>query len=265
MVKVIAFAGTLTHAGKYRVTAVRLGDVVDQFHDENCLADACTAEEADLAATRIRREQVDDLDAGHKDLGFCRLLDIFRSRLVDGAGQLGLDRTCFVNRLTDNVHDAAEGFLADRHQDGRTGVINGLTANETFCRVHGDGTDSVFAEVLGNFENKTIAEIVSFQRVQDLRQNATIEGNVDNSADNLADASSDTSRLERCLRCCGFGCRVAFAGALGAAAFAAGLAAASAFTAAVLAAVAFGAAAFSGLAAGVFGVAAFAIDPYLRD
>jgi hypothetical protein len=40
---------------------VRLGDVVDQLHDEHSLADAGAAEEADLAALLVRRKQVDDL------------------------------------------------------------------------------------------------------------------------------------------------------------------------------------------------------------
>jgi hypothetical protein len=31
VIEVVAFAGALTHAGEHRVTAVALGDVVDQF------------------------------------------------------------------------------------------------------------------------------------------------------------------------------------------------------------------------------------------
>src|SRR5207245_8027539 len=59
MVQIIALAGALTHAGKYRIAAVSLGDIVDQFHDGDGLADAGAAEQADLAAPRIRRQQVD--------------------------------------------------------------------------------------------------------------------------------------------------------------------------------------------------------------
>ena len=47
---------------------------------------------------------------------FRRLLDEVGRRLMDGAARLGLDRACFVDRLADDVHDAAEGFLADRHR-----------------------------------------------------------------------------------------------------------------------------------------------------
>ena len=85
VVKVVAFAGTFTHACEDRVTTVRLGDVVDQFHDENGLADACAAEQADLAALCVRSEKVDDLDAGDENLRFRALLDEAGRVLVDGA------------------------------------------------------------------------------------------------------------------------------------------------------------------------------------
>jgi hypothetical protein len=62
-----------------------LGDVVDQFHDQNGLANAGAAEQADLAALGVRRQQVDDLDAGDEDFGFGRLLDEFGRFLVNAA------------------------------------------------------------------------------------------------------------------------------------------------------------------------------------
>jgi hypothetical protein len=67
---------------------MRLGDVVDQFLDQHRLADAGAAEQADLAAAGIRREQVDDLDAGDEDLRFRRLVDIGRRILVDRGAAL---------------------------------------------------------------------------------------------------------------------------------------------------------------------------------
>ena len=69
--KVIALAGAFAHAGEDRHTAVLEGDVVDQLHDDDGLADTRAAEQADLAAAQIRLEQVDDLDAGleHLQLG----------------------------------------------------------------------------------------------------------------------------------------------------------------------------------------------------
>ena len=68
VIEVVALAGALADAGEHRIAAMRLGDVVDQLHDQHGLADAGAAEQADLAALGIRREQVHDLDAGDQDL-----------------------------------------------------------------------------------------------------------------------------------------------------------------------------------------------------
>ncbi len=68
-VEVVPLAGPLAHAAEDRLAAVALGHVVDQLHDDDGLADAGAAEQADLAALHERRDEVDDLDAGLEDLG----------------------------------------------------------------------------------------------------------------------------------------------------------------------------------------------------
>ena len=66
--EVVALARALAHAAERRQAAVLLGEVVDQLLDEHGLADAGAAEQADLAALGVGREQVDDLDAGLEHL-----------------------------------------------------------------------------------------------------------------------------------------------------------------------------------------------------
>ena len=66
--EVVAFARALAHAGEHRHAAVLHGDVVDQFLNDDGLADARAAEQADLAAAQIGLEQIDDLDAGLEHL-----------------------------------------------------------------------------------------------------------------------------------------------------------------------------------------------------
>ena len=83
MVEVIAFTGTLTNTGEYRVTTMCLGDVVDQFHDQDGLANTSTTKQADLAALRIWREKVNNLDTRYKNFSFRGLIDIFGCRTVD--------------------------------------------------------------------------------------------------------------------------------------------------------------------------------------
>ena len=68
VVKIVAFARAFTDAGEHRNTAVQFGDVVDQFHDDDGLADTCATERADFAALQEGADQVDDFDAGRENL-----------------------------------------------------------------------------------------------------------------------------------------------------------------------------------------------------
>ena len=188
MIEVVALAGALANAGEHRIAAVRLGDIVDQFHDQHGLADAGAAEQADLAALGVGREQVDDFDAGDQNRGFGRLVGIGRRILVDRPQHFALDRTGFVDRFADHVDDAAEQPGADRHRDRRPGVGDFLAAHQPFAGVHGDGTHGVFAKLLRDFQHQALALIGGFQRVEDRRQ-VLVEMHVDDGADDLGDMS----------------------------------------------------------------------------
>ena len=72
--QVVALAGALADAREHGVAAVLLGDVADELLDDDRLADAGAAEDADLAALREGADEVDDLDAGLEDLGRGRLV-----------------------------------------------------------------------------------------------------------------------------------------------------------------------------------------------
>ena len=113
--------------------------------------------------------------------------------LVDGALLGSVERTRFVDRLADDVHDAAQRLMSDRNRDRRAGVVDTLPTDQTFGRVHGDRANGVFAEVLCDFENQTIAVVVGFKRVQDRRELA-FESNVHNGADNLRNLTDRTCR-----------------------------------------------------------------------
>src|SRR5690606_23113997 len=66
-----ALTGTLAHAAEHRVATELGGDVADELGDDNGLADAGAAEDADLTALGERGDEVDDLRAGleHFDRG----------------------------------------------------------------------------------------------------------------------------------------------------------------------------------------------------
>ena len=186
VIEVVALARALADAGEHRVAAVRLGDVVDQLHDQHRLAHASTAEQADLAALGVRCEQVHDLDAGDQDRGLRRLVGEAWCRLVDGALGRGLDGAGLVDRLADHVHDATQAFIAHWYRDGLAGVGHVLAAHQTLGAVHGDGAYRVLAEVLGYLEHQALTVIAGFERVQDLGQ-VSVELHVDDGAHHLAD------------------------------------------------------------------------------
>src|SRR5512138_1172866 len=104
------------------------------------------------------------------------------------------DGAHLINLFADNVHDAAKGLATDRHNDLLAGVQNLLTANETVSTVHGDGTDCIFAEMLGNFKNQVHLAIIN-GRVGDLQgvvnrgEFPRLKFDVNNSADYLGDLS----------------------------------------------------------------------------
>ena len=62
-----------------------LGDVVDQFLNEDSLADTGATEQSDLAALKKRLDEIDDFHAGLKHLGGRGLLFERRRRAVDRA------------------------------------------------------------------------------------------------------------------------------------------------------------------------------------
>ena len=71
---------------------------------------------------------------------------------MDGLPLVGGDGTPLVNGITGHVDATAEGSGAHGDHDGRTGVVNHLSTDQTLSTVHGDGTHGVLSEMLGNLE-----------------------------------------------------------------------------------------------------------------
>ena len=184
--EVVALARPLANACEHGKPFVLLGNVVDELHDEDRLADACAAEEADLAATRVGLNQVDNLDAGLEHLDVRGQLVVAWWVGVDGAVALGLRLRQSVDNLAHHIKKPATDLGADRHGDGLARVDNGRASREAIRGVHGDSTHTVLAEVLLHFENER-AEFaaVDLEGVEDLRYTAAGELNVHNGADHL--------------------------------------------------------------------------------
>ena len=186
MVKVITFTGPLTHTGENRHTRVHLGNVVDQFHNQNGFANTGTTEQTNFTTFGVRGEQVDHFDACFQDHRFRGLLRKLRSVLMDATFRCLAESFALIHRLTDHVQDPAQSGTAHGNGNWTGSIGHLLTANQTFGRVHSDGTNCALAQVLGNFEHQRLAAIVCCQSVQNLRQIA-IKLNVNNGADHLSD------------------------------------------------------------------------------
>src|SRR5262249_52682873 len=184
VLEVVAFARALAYAGKHRIAAVRLRNVVDQLHDDDGLSDAGAADHADLAAFRVGRQQIDDLDARNENFRFRRLVGKGRRRLVDRAPLIVRNGTGLIDGIADHVDDAPQRAVTDGHRDGLARVRDLLTAHEAFARIHGDGAYRRLAEMLGHLEHQAMVLILRLERVENGRQ-MPFEMHVDDRADHL--------------------------------------------------------------------------------
>ena len=168
--EVVALARALADAAEGRQALVLLGDVADQLLDQDRLADAGAAEQADLAALGVGGEQVDDLDPGLEDLlGRGEVLDLGRLA-VDRPALVALDVVALVDRLAEQVEDPAEGLLADGNGDRAPGVDDLVAAAQPVGGVHRDRAHAVVAEVLLDLEHEL--HLTAVARLGDRRSSA---------------------------------------------------------------------------------------------
>ena len=181
-----ALPRALPHAGEHRDAAVLGGDAVDHLHDDDRLADAGPAEQADLAALDVGLEQVDHLDAGLEHLA-ARLELVERRRVavdlpvvVDRADVVG------VERAAEHVEHVAEHGVADRHGDAPSGVAHDGAADEPVGRLHAHAAHPSLADLLGDLggDGQVLAvELdVHLDGVVDLGQGVGRELHVDDGA-----------------------------------------------------------------------------------
>jgi len=203
VVEVVALTGPLADPREDRHAAVLHREVVDELLDDDGLADAGAAEEPDLATALVGREQVDDLDAGLEGRHVHVEVDQQRRILVDRVVAHGLDGAEAVDRLADDVLDAPERALADRHRDGGAGVLHLQPAHQAVRRVHRDGADGVVAEVHRHLEHEVELAVVDGlvgdpQGRVDAGKPPRRELDVDDRADDLG----DRAHREGGIRCC---------------------------------------------------------------
>ena len=83
------------------------GQVVDELHEDDGLADAGAPEQTDLAAARVGRQQIHDLDAGLERLDLSFLVLEGRRVPMDGKVLFRFHGRTLVHGFADDVQDAS--------------------------------------------------------------------------------------------------------------------------------------------------------------
>jgi hypothetical protein len=68
IVKIVALTRPLTDSGKHRDAAMQLRDVINQFHDDDRLANTGPAERANFSTLQEGTDEINNLDAGGQHL-----------------------------------------------------------------------------------------------------------------------------------------------------------------------------------------------------
>ena len=190
VVQIVSFTSTLTNTGENGISSVVHGNVVDKFHDNNCFSDTGSSEQTNFSSFGVRGQKVNNLDSSYKNILRTSLLGKSRSGSVKRRILLTLlvseDGSFFVDGLSDDIDDTSESFGSNRNLDRSSSIGTLLSSYKTIRRLHGNRTDSVFSQVLGHFQDQTLASGSDFnlQGVQNLRE-LFIKLDVDNGSDDL--------------------------------------------------------------------------------
>ena len=191
--EVVALARAFAHAPEHRDAAVLEGDVVNQLHDDDGLADARAAEETDLAALQVRFEQIDDLDARLEHLELGRLILERRRCTMNRPAFFGVHRPVGkIDRLAEHVQHAAERLGSNGDRNPLAQIQDLHPALHAVGRLHRHRAHAVLAEVLLDLANDVdragrTALRFDVQRVVDGRQVAGLELDVHDRTDHLND------------------------------------------------------------------------------
>jgi hypothetical protein len=61
---------------------------------------------------------------------------------MDWISYFSVDWSSLVNWVTDDIHDSAQSLWSDWNTDGCACIYDLLSSDQTFSRVHGNGSDS---------------------------------------------------------------------------------------------------------------------------
>jgi len=194
VVEIVTLSSSLSDTGEDRVTTMRFGDVVDQLHNEDSLADSGTTEETNLTTLYVWGKEIDDLDTSLENLDGRAGLDKFWWWGVDSLEGVSLDWASLVDWGTNDVDNSAEGGGTDWDHNWVTGVKNVLTSNDSLGGVHSNGSDGVLTQVLSDLEHQSVLSALNLESVQNWWSIA-IELDVDDWTNDGSDSADHTTLI----------------------------------------------------------------------
>ena len=149
---------------------------MNQLLDQHRFAHAGAPEQADFSPFGIRRQKVDDLDAGFQHLLGRFPLGVGGGGAVDTApGRVSGHRIAAVNGLAEHVEHAAQHRVAHGHRNRCAGGHHLKIAAKPLAGAEHDATHTAGADMLNHLHHTDFSVQVHIQLFADPRQAALFE------------------------------------------------------------------------------------------
>ena len=86
---------------------------------------------------------------------------------MDGIFLFALNGSSLINRVSDDIHNPAEGFWPDWDTDGSTRISDFLASDQSFSGIHSNGPDPGVSQMLGHLQHQSVFDTVYFEGVED--------------------------------------------------------------------------------------------------
>ena len=131
-----------------------LCDIVYKFLDEDGLSHTSTSEKTDLSTFKVRFKEINDFDSGKKYFLRCRQIFKLWRFSVNRKSPFSGEVIHSVYRISNDIHDSTTDLWTYRHCYRRTSSYCFQSSSQSISTIHGDGSDSIFAYMLLNFDYK---------------------------------------------------------------------------------------------------------------
>ena len=186
-IQFLAFAAALADPAEHADAAMMADHVVNQFHDQYGLADACASEQTAFPAAFEGRQDVDGLDAGDEDFGTGGAPHKRHRARMDRAPLAALHSFFAIDSFAEDVEHAAQNAIAYRDPERLLRIGDGRAAGKASRGCQGDSSYRVRIEMRHDLHD----DFAIFARMQDIQDGGNVfrKTNVDYTAPDRFDNS----------------------------------------------------------------------------